>query len=980
MKHLPDDEEGLMGIEGAFLFRRCGLAAAAAVLVALSASAAGPAKSAGRNDWGQLGNGGRIYSAYPIGVALAGPARAVAPGTTFTLALLDDGSVVAWGDNSLGQLGDGTTIPRGVPGAVHGLANIEKIHAGYYTAYAIDASGNLWAWGYNASGQIGDGTTTPRTEPVQVTALSAVRQVSGGYSHGVALDASGTVWTWGENGSGQLGDGTTVGKTSPHSVAGLGPATAVAANVWATFALLENGTVWAWGHNTYGTLGDGTGTNRSSPVQVMGPSDVVAIAQGYLSGLALTSSGTVWGWGMWLSGSNPAVITGLPTVTAIAAGDRCFFGLEPDGTVWGWKNNSLGQLANGTTDLANSPTKAVALGSATSLAVFNDTVGALKPGGSLWLWGANDTGQLGDGRALAKSVFEPVAGSRAFAAVSSGSLHTVALAQDGTVWGWGKNLSGQLGTGGNLVPSSEPVRAGTLANVVSITAGQSHSTAVKTDGTVWWWGGYLMEYAYVPAQKTALSGALEAAAGNSFSLVRKADGTVWGWGMNGSGQLGDGTTSHTATPVQVQGIATASGIAAGGLHGLAPLQDGSVVAWGDNSKGQLGDGTTTGRLAPVSVLGLPGPAAAVRASGSCSFARLEDGSLWAWGANDTGQLGDGTTTERHAPVQVTTLGTGVAEVASSGTHTIARKTDGSVWAWGRNDDGELGNGDTLDQFTPIQVAPPGSASAASAGFGFSVYLSNDCAIGCTASVPLYGAPGLSLAFQGGVDPAGCPGTASYDWDFGDGSAHGAAQNPDHAYASSGNYGWLLTVVQWAQTCTRAGNVSVAPCGMTCAAEVPGHAQTDESVNFSGSATMGIYCGSVSPTFDWDFGDGSEHGSGQNVSHTYAAAGAHTWTLNVSGGGTSCTKSASITLLKPPAASSMAKLGSPFRINVTGSGFVSGVRVFIDGTEWTNVQFKSSTMIKLKGGAALKAAVPKGAARTFRFLNPDGGESTMTWSW
>jgi alpha-tubulin suppressor-like RCC1 family protein len=959
---------------------RGGLTVAVAVLVGLAAVAAGPAKSAGRNDWGQLGDGGRIYSAYPIGVTLSRTAWRVAPGTTFTLAILDDGSVLSWGDNSLGQLGDGTTISRGVPGAVHGLTYISKIHAGYYTAYAIDAFGNLWAWGYNASGQIGDGTTTRRTEPVQVTALSAVRQVSGGYSHGVALDASGTVWTWGENGSGQLGDGTTVGKTSPHAVAGLGPATAVSANQWATFALLENGTVWAWGHNVYGTLGDGTGTSRSSPVQVVGPGDVVAIAQGYLSGMALTSSGTVWGWGMWLSGSTPALITGLPTVTAIAAGDRCFFGIEPDGTVWGWKNNSLGQLANGTTGMVSAPTKATALGAVASLAVFNDTVGAIKPDGSLWVWGANDTGQLGDGRALAKSAFGPVAGSRAFAAVSSGSLHTVALAEDGTVWGWGKNLSGQLGTGGNLVPSSEPVRAGTLANVVSITAGQSHSTAVKADGTVWWWGGYLMEYAYSPAQKTALSGAVETASGNSFSLVRLSGGTVWGWGMNGSGQLGDGTTTHTATPVQVQGLNTAVSIAAGGTHGLAVLQGGSVVAWGDNGSGQLGDGTTTGRLTPVSVVGLPGPAVAVRASGNCSFARLQDGSLWAWGYNTSGVLGDGTATDRHAPVAVSGMSSNVANVAPSGTHTVALKADGSVWAWGRNDDGELGNGNTLVQLTPVQVAPPGSASAVSAGFGVSVYLSDDCAIGCTASAPLYGAPGLHLAFQGGVDPAGCPGAASYDWDFGDGSAHGTTPNADHAYVSAGNYGWLLTVSQSAQTCTRAGHVSVATCAMACTAEVTGQAQTDEAVPFSGAATMGIYCGSASPTFDWNFGDGSAHGSGENASHIYAAAGTYTWTLTVSGGGTSCTKSGSITVLQPPAVASMAKLGNPFRINVNGSNLQNGVKVFINGIEWTNMQYKSATLIKIKGGGALKAAVPKGVPTTFRFLNPDGGESATTWSW
>jgi hypothetical protein len=173
---------------------------------------------------------------------------------------------------------------------------------------------------------------------------------------------------------------------------------------------------------------------------------------------------------------------------------------------------------------------------------------------------------------------------------------------------------------------------------------------------------------------------------------------------------------------------------------------------------------------------------------------------------------------------------------------------------------------------------------------------------------------------------------------------------------------------------------VAPCAMTCTAEAPGHGQTGEPVAFSGSATMGIYCNSAAPAYDWNFGDSSAHGSAESPTHTYTAAGTYNWTLTVSGGGASCTKSGSITVLQPPVVTTMTKLGSPFRINVSGSGFVSGVRVFIDGTEWTNVQFKSATLIKLKGGGALKAAVPKGATRTFRFLNPDGGESTTTWNW
>ena len=340
-------------------------------------------------------------------------------------------------------------------------------------------------------------------------------------------------------------------------------------------------------------------------------------------------------------------------------------------------------------------------------------------------------------------------------------------------------------------------------------------------------------------------------------------------------------------------------------------------------------------------------------------------------------------------------------------------------------------------------------------------------MGCTATAPAAGAPGVNMAFQGGVDPAGCAGVAAYDWDFGDGSAHSSDQSPFHAYATSGNFGWTMSVSQGGSSCTRRGQVAVAACTMTCSAAVPAQGTAQAPVSFSVSTVLGLYCGSDSPSYDWDYGDGSAHGNGpgpahtyslagtyswsvsasaaganctrtgsiniascqilctatvpstgisnqpvtfsasvtetcgggvtydwdfgdggahsnaQNPSHTYASGGSYTWSLTVSGSGISFTDGGSIAIaaqIPPPAVSSMLKQGSPFRINVSGTNLQSGIRVFINGGEWTNLQYKSVTLIKLKGGGSLKALVPKNTPTAFRFENPDGGSQTLVWQW
>jgi alpha-tubulin suppressor-like RCC1 family protein len=194
------------------------------------------------------------------------------------------------------------------------------------------------------------------------------------------------------------------------------------------------------------------------------------------------------------------------------------------------------------------------------------------------------------------------------------------------------------------------------------------------------------------------------AAGTNFSLALKDDGTVWAWGYNSSGQLGDGTTVSRSVPVQVAGLDKVTAISAGAGYSLAIKKDGSVVGWGYNGDGELGIGTTVDSLSPVPVSGLTG-VTAVCAAYQHSLALKSDGTVWAWGGNDNGELGNASTTSSTTPVQVNGL-IGMIAIASGAdsSHCMALKSDGTVWAWGTNIDGELGTGTTFkNSAVPVQV-------------------------------------------------------------------------------------------------------------------------------------------------------------------------------------------------------------------------------------------------------------------------------------
>jgi alpha-tubulin suppressor-like RCC1 family protein len=319
---------------------------------------------------------------------------------------------------------------------------------------------------------------------------------------------------------------------------------------------------------------------------------------------------------------------------------------------------------------------------------------------------------------------------------AAGYNHSLAVKLDGTVWAWGDNSVGELGDG-TTTDRHTPVRVLNLSNIVSVAAGNGFSIALKSDNTVWTWGrngnGQLGDGTtntrHTPAMVPGLSNVLVIAAGlvSSYALrVGPGGGEVWVWGDNSHGELGDGTTTDRHSPVQAN-IQYVLNIAPGNYHVLALHFDGTLWAWGNNGSGQIGIGTAGGNvLSPVQV-NLPG-VTAISAGGMHSVAVDENNNIWTWGDNSTGQLGDGTTTDKHSPQMldpqlfnsIGIIGDGVVGIAAGYNHTLATTTDGAIWSWGANGQGQLGDGTKTDRHSPVSINGPTQGSFLTAGTKYSL--------------------------------------------------------------------------------------------------------------------------------------------------------------------------------------------------------------------------------------------------------------------
>ncbi|MDU0344267.1 hypothetical protein RWH44_01005 [Microbacterium sp. KSW2-29] len=773
--------------------------------------------SVGGNGFGQLGTGGNSRTTWAQVSGLSGVTQ-ISAGAESVYALLSDGTVKAWGDNWFGEIGTGVALQSAAftPITVPGVSGVTQIAAGTQQAFFLLSDGTVRAIGRNAwgseatpggRGALGSGSTTSdlSATPVTVSNLAGVTQIAAGSASGFALLSDGTVKAWGNNASGQLGNNSTTSSAVPVSVSGLSGVTQVVANLDAAYALLADKTIRAWGRNSSGQLGNGSGSNSTAPVTVTSVTGAARLAASGNAAYALLGTGAIVGWGdnsggqladgsttnrsqavqvrvpgslnvVGLASFSPSsdrmyVITGDTTVSVdvvesqlaaamgsatvkarVGAGSKAAMGAtvslsvssgatlgatsgQTDGNgeylttvsvpdAWtrpgtivrvsassgpstgsdtftvlganalGFGYNSWYEMGDdgapggdnqGTGSLRSTPSQFVRVFPSPIAQVVscgvgdgggsNQTTIVLLKDGTVWSVGGNGFGQLGT-TGNSRSRWAQVTGLAGVTQLSAGNYHVYALLADGTVKAWGDNSSGMLGAAVSADASSTPVTVTGLSNVVQISAGTQQGFFLLKDGTVRAIGrntfsaalgnGSSVEKSATPVTVSNLSGVTQIAGGHQCGYALKSDGTVWAWGANDLGRLGDGTnpvpgpwvsgqaTPAHSTPVQVAGLSgvRVTQVAGNRAGGVVLLSDGSVRAWGDNTAGAVGDGTTTSRSSATPVSNLAGGVAKIAASGSSAYVLRTDNSVNAWGDNQYGQLGVGTTTNALVPVTV----------------------------------------------------------------------------------------------------------------------------------------------------------------------------------------------------------------------------------------------------------------------------------------------------------------------------------------
>lgn len=364
--------------------------------------------------------------------------------------------------------------------------------------------------------------------PAPPPAVAVTPMVAAGSGFSLALKTNGTVASWGDQGTGQLGNNVVnaVAQRNAQTVTNLSNARKVAAGEFHALALRADGTVVAWGSNADGKLGIGT-----------------------IGGVFAT----------------PQAVTGLTNVTAIAAGLDHALALRGDGTVWAWGQNDVCQLGQNDTTSRGTATQVPSLANVTAIAAGGAHSFALRSDGAVFAWGWNANGQLGLGN-VSNAACTPVRvtalDGRGVVELAGGGFHSLARTSFGAVLGWGSNSGGQTGSG---TPGSGNVLAPTvvsgLLGVTALAAGDTHSVALRNDGTI----------------RT--------------------------WGNNSAGRLGNGTSgiSESRSVPQVPNVSTVTAIAAGFNHTLVVLQDGRVGCFGSNFTNQCGRIEITDLTTPFEV-------------------------------------------------------------------------------------------------------------------------------------------------------------------------------------------------------------------------------------------------------------------------------------------------------------------------------------------------------------------------------------------
>ena len=422
--------------------------------------------------------------------------------------------------------------------------------------------------------------------------------------------------------------------------------------------------------------------------------------------------------------------------TTLSAGGMHSMAIGADGSLWGWGCSEWGQLGTGVPPLAvavpMSELGVAVVGVIAGAAIgaklgviggpkgiaFGKIAGAIAGG----VYGGRAGREIGAWIGAGRIVPTQVEGAD-WVSVSAGGIHSAAIRSDGSLWAWGNNFEDQLGNNAifrrfafipnidDRLPRMDPEQIGADRNWASVSAGALHTVATRTDGSLWAWGnnaeGQLgdgtQQRRRSPTRIGTDTGWRSVSAGALHTVAIRADGSLWAWGDNEAGQLGDGTTTSRRSPARIGRDYNWAFVSAGVLHTVAIRTDGTLWAWGANESAQLGNGTSISQPAPVQI-GTATNWTFVSAGGFHSVGIKADGSLWTWGSNEDGRTGIGITVrEAPFPVRIGEYYDWVS-AAAGGAHTIAVKADGSIWAWGNNGEGQLGDASPgQNRLTPVFV-------------------------------------------------------------------------------------------------------------------------------------------------------------------------------------------------------------------------------------------------------------------------------------
>lgn len=690
-------------------------------------TAGGQAYCWGQNNNGQLGDGTNTTSAAPVAVSGGLVFTAISTGGEHACGITPQGEAYCWGGNWNGQLGDNTYDNRSTPTPVTGGYTFKQIVAANSTTCALDLSGSAYCWGYNGEGQIGNGGWDwDRSYPTAVVGGYQFERLDGGGEHLCGLTTGGDLYCWGNGGDGRIGDSGWSNRYEPSLVAGGYTWARVSAGSQHTCAVTTAGAGYCWGYNDHWQLGHQNGSQGEPGIAVSGALTYQLIEAGGDHTCAILTDGQAVCWGYndmgrlgtgsedWQFSSPQLVDTGVD-FDHLALGWDYSCAMTATGETWCWGERNDGALGDGVPGSYRSPTQVW-----TGVPIAEDGLGDpvhfvchIGTDGLVYCAGQNWQGQLGDGTRDHRYSLAPTVSAQTFASVDVGNdSHACAVTDGGEAYCWGANWNGQLGDGTWDDRDAPTLVAGGLL-WQSVTAGGGHSCGVTTGGAVYCWGyngngqaGQSETWEDHPTPQlvddTRTYMDVGAADEHSCALTDTGDVYCWGYDNDCVGVLGDGGwCSSTTEPVLVQGGLTFAELRVAHNHVCAITTAGAGYCWGANERGQLGDGTQNNRNTPVRA-GLllysdidPG--------GNHTCGLNTDGTGVCWGGNDQGELGTSTWSDASAPTLIDTGVTFVGLRAASDA-TCAVTAANELYCWGSRRSA-FGDGFTHYVAAPIQVIP-----------------------------------------------------------------------------------------------------------------------------------------------------------------------------------------------------------------------------------------------------------------------------------